>query len=84
MGRLRHGVTGQCAPVITVSDALVQGARLGSKEGACKAMAFIILFWPRGAKSSLRWAPMTLAVESDVIMNGGNYGLPDSHQASLS
>lgn len=62
-------------PVITVSGALVQGKRLGSKEDV--VIAFIILFCPRGAKSPLRWAPMTWAVEPDVIMNGGNYGLPD-------
>lgn len=57
-------------PVIIVSNALVQGTVLGSKKGV--GMAFIIFLWPRGTKSPLRWAPMTLAVESDVNMNGGN------------
>lgn len=58
-------------PVITVSDALVHGAILGSKEGV--AMAFIISFWPKGAKFPLRQGPMTLAVQPDVNISGGNY-----------
>lgn len=70
-------------PVITLSDALVQGTILGSQEGV--VIAFIISLWPRGARSPLRQASMTLAVEPNVKMNGGNYGRPEvGHQASLS
>lgn len=77
MRRLRHSVTRFVlkVPVITESDALVQGTMLGSKEGV--VMAVIISLWPRGVKSPLRRGPMTLAVESNASMNGG-------HQASLS
>lgn len=55
---------------------------LGSKEGV--VTAFISSLWPRGTESPLRMAPMTLAVEPDANMNGGNYHLRGSHQASLS
>lgn len=55
---------------------------LGSQEGV--VTAFISSLWPRGTESPLWLALMTLAVEPDAIMNGGDYRLSDSHPASLS